>query len=299
MRRLHRQGVNILRQVTASDPYLTGNHGQGDLHRDLLLQWEKVVTDPDWTVKGWKQALSSHWIINLYLRNVTLERQWFGASAKVEKSNRNEAEHLSSVMYFAPEKLSGFNVCPSATIGCADVCLNVSGRSTGMKWIIWARIFRTLAWFVFRDRANAKIEGEIRSHRTRALNKGLIPACRLNGTSDIMWENQIQMEKFGDVMFYDYTKVQGRSTPSNYHLCLSWSERYDLADLPELSKRYRIAMVLRVKPKQVKPTEIQGIRIADGDHSDLIFQSEIGVIRGLSCKGSAYSDKTGFVVDAV
>ena len=64
--------------------------------------------------------------------------------------------------------------------------------------------------------------------------QNLIPVFRLNGTSDIRWENQTVMghnnvmDMFPDVQFYDYTKIPNRyNVPSNYHLTFSRSESND------------------------------------------------------------------------
>ena len=34
---------------------------------------------------------------------------------------------LTGILYMAPYKLSGKNVCPAASVGCAAACLNTAG----------------------------------------------------------------------------------------------------------------------------------------------------------------------------
>jgi len=39
-----------------------------------------------------------------------------------------ELGYLTAILHLAPHKLSGVNICPKASVGCAMACLNTSGR---------------------------------------------------------------------------------------------------------------------------------------------------------------------------
>ena len=49
-------------------------------------------------------------------------------------------------LHFAPSNLSGRNVCPNASKGCAEACLNTAGRGM-MKMVQEARINKTNKFF--------------------------------------------------------------------------------------------------------------------------------------------------------
>ena len=56
---------------------------------------------------------------------------------------------MTAILYLAPAKLSGFNVCPFSD-DCALTCLNTAGRGQ-MNSVQQGRINKTL-WY-FKDRA--------------------------------------------------------------------------------------------------------------------------------------------------
>jgi len=138
------------------------------------------------------------------------------------------------------------------------------------------------------------INGVIR----KAKREKLTPVIRLNGTSDIRWENirtskgQNIFELFPSVQFYDYTKDFKRfdvKLPTNYHLTFSWSESNGNAALKLLQRGVNVAAVFSEVPKRYL-----GYRVISGDDHDLRFLDKFGVV-GLTAKGLAKKDKTGFV----
>ena len=241
--------------------------------------------------------------------------------------------YLTAVMYLAPYKMSGINVCPMAEIaGCWKGCLNTAGRggiSKGGKRfqtpvglvpdnaIQRCRIKRTQMWADERDTFWIQLHKEITAFVKKAERKGLIPTVRLNGTSDIQWEQftpyypggfaHTIFEMFPDVQFYDYTKIAKRfkrTLPSNYHLCLSFSnasERY--ADMCwDAHARYdaSLVMVYRTKDDIANARtwyEECGRRVVDGDANDLRFLDPDKCIVTLKAKGKARKDTSGFVLD--
>ena len=54
--------------------------------------------------------------------------------------------YMTGVLYLAPHTLSGYQVCPSASIGCIAACLNTAGRGA-MNCTQVARIRKTQMFF--------------------------------------------------------------------------------------------------------------------------------------------------------
>jgi hypothetical protein len=218
---------------------------------------------------------------------------------------------LTNIMHLAPSWLSGFNVCPMATKGCAAACLNTAGRGGIFKAgettnrIQEARKARTLFFFNDRPAFMAQLVKEIRNAIRNAERHGLTPVFRLNGTSDIRWETVTVedadgfvwpnvMTMFPDVVFYDYTKIPNRrDLPANYHLTFSLAEDNDMHARTALDNGMNVAAVFR--------KHIPGIYmerpVVNGDATDLRFLDDSGVIVGLKAKGKARHDTSGFVRD--
>jgi hypothetical protein len=170
-----------------------------------------------------------------------------------------------------------------------------------------ARVNKTK--FFFEDRGNFlnSLVKEIKSMIKKAAKLNMIPAFRLNLTSDIAWENirinnQTIMEMFPEVNFYDYTKVPrrmlnflGGKFPKNYHLTFSRSENNQTHCDIVMSCGGSVAMVFRGK----LPSTYQGKKVINGDENDLRFLDPKGVIVGLVEKGRAKKDASGFVVEPV
>lgn len=206
------------------------------------------------------------------------------------------------IMHLAPSTLSGYQVCPMASTGCASACLNLSGMGRFSN-VQAARIAKT-KWF-FEDRASfmAQLVKEIQSAMRSSAKAGLVPVFRLNGTSDIRWEtvsvfvdgfwhNNI-MDAFPSVQFYDYTKIPNRrNVPSNYHLTFSRSEMNEEMALQVLSAGVmNVAVVFDEMPKKWA-----GVTVVDGTETDLRFLDERAVVVGLKANGKAKKDTTGFTV---
>ncbi len=205
------------------------------------------------------------------------------------------------IMHLAPSTLSGYNTCPMASEGCASACLNTAGRGR-FTATQEARIRKT-KWF-FEDRESFMIQlvKDIRAAIRKANREGMIPVFRLNGTSDIRWETvsftfegidfRNIMEFFGNVRFYDYTKLTNRrNIPSNYHLTFSRSESNDAYVTTMLNRGYNVAVVFDVLPETYL-----GYKVIDGTETDLRFLDEKNVIVGLIAKGKAKKDNSGFTI---
>lgn len=218
---------------------------------------------------------------------------------------------LTAILHLAPARLSGFNVCPMATKGCAAACLNTAGRGGIIKhgettnMIQEARIRKTLMFFNERDEFMAQLVKEIGNFVKLAAKHGLIPAIRLNGTSDIRWETvEVStssmvfpapniMAMFPTVQFYDYTKIPNRrNLPANYHLTFSLAESNDEQAQLAIANGMNVAVVFRTKDF---PNTFMGLPVVNGDETDLRFLDDAGSIVALKAKGKARKDNTGFV----
>lgn len=215
--------------------------------------------------------------------------------------------YLSFVLHLAPANLSGKEVCPKRTAGCTAACLNTAGRGGIFKAgettnvIQQARIRKTKMFFENRDEFMANLYGEVLKGITMAGRQGLEPAFRLNGTSDISWEKyevpgtgKNIFQCFPEVQFYDYTKVLGRKVADipNYHLTFSNADGNINDVLGAKAAGMNIAVVFR----KGLPEKHLGLKVIDGDETDLRFLDERGVIVGLKAKGKAKKDTSGFVV---
>ena len=124
--------------------------------------------------------------------------------------------------------------------------------------------------------------------------EGLQGYVRLNGTSDIKWEDFDLFSSFPNIRFYDYTKRTDRdfeNLPSNYKLTFSRSEDTTDEELLDLVKNINVSVVFA----QVPETYL-GIKVIEGDLTDLRWEDPSNVIIGLSAKGAAKKDSSGFVV---
>lgn len=264
-----------------------------------------------------------------------------------------------------PEKAeTKFNICPYASNGCKQSCLNTAGRGAFSTTQL-SRAKRTFLFLKHRELFLNKIILEIISKYESALKNDLNYCIRLNGTSDLMWEkirvknlNSTIIDLFPYLQFYDYTKIPNRITPPNYYLVFSRSESNEVLVDKELNitsltkkeekkeednhlvldkedkistldkknkeekkikedtekKDFLINKKLKPKPVAVVFKELnkkldnkekyKDLIIINGDKSDLRFLDkqifnldfDKNYIVGLSAKGKAKKDTSGFVI---
>ena len=215
------------------------------------------------------------------------------ANAKTVKGQNKG--YLTGILYLAPSKTSGTDVCEHSTVGCRKACLNTAGRGK-MDMVQNARVRKTKWFFEDQEAFIAQLESDITKLAKRADKKDLIPCVRLNGTSDLMWFRDFDIiEKFPDIQFYDYTKnrymIQS-NLPDNYHITFSQTEKNEKACRWALSRKINVATVFRNR----LPVIHLDVPVINGDETDLRFTDEVGVVVGLKAKGRAKKDKTGFVL---
>lgn len=218
------------------------------------------------------------------------------ANPKIAKNI--ELGYLTAPLHLAPYNLSGYQVCPMASKGCAAACLNTAGHGIYKK-VQDARIRKTKLYFEDRKMFMEILRKDIKALVRKAEKLSLKPAVRLNATSDIPWENSGIMDEFPDVQFYDYFKTKNRakkSLPKNYHLTFSLSET-NLKDSEELyALGFNVAVVFfgRSLPENFSLGKHKNLTVLDGDKSDCRFLDGRGIV-GLLAKGKGKKDSTGFV----
>lgn len=207
---------------------------------------------------------------------------------------------MTAILYLAPSNQSGFNVCPQASKGCKRACLYSAGHGAYDN-VKQGRINKTLWYIQERKTFLDKLRKEINAFIKKAKSKGLIPCIRLNGTSDISWENTGLIDEFKSIQWYDYTKVYKRALkfvngtlPKNYHITYSLNEDNKKQAFDILKKGGNISVVFR----KSLPKKFMNYKVVNADINDLRFLDPINSIAGLVAKGKAKNDFSGFVLDA-
>lgn len=210
--------------------------------------------------------------------------------------------YLSFGLHFAPHTVSGYQVCASASDGCAVACLYTSGHGQFTR-TQESRIAKTKRFFEARALFLSDMVKAIEAGLRRADRLKLDPAFRLNLTSDVRWETvevkgtRNVMEMFAGVQFYDYTKhTNRRDLPANYHLTFSRSESNGDKVEQMFAQGLNVAIVFDTPMNKPLPTEYMGRKVIDGRTHDLRFLDEAGVWVGLSALGKAKKDDSGFVI---
>lgn len=205
---------------------------------------------------------------------------------------------LTGILYLAPAKISGYEVCPMRSVGCTDACLYTSGRGS-FSTVQKARIAKTKMFFEQRDEFFKLLHKDIKSLVAKAKKENMIPAIRLNGTSDINWARFKLFEQYPDVQFYDYTKILNHLTKDipNYHITFSKNEMNDDDCKIALDKGFNVAVVFNTKKGVSLPKEWKDYPVYDGDDTDVRFYDPSNHVIGLRAKGKAKKDDSGFVIN--
>jgi len=219
-------------------------------------------------------------------------RDLLSTNPKTEKSKVQ-----TYILHMAPADTSGVNVCAGAG-NCRKICLHFAGNPVYMTNKQAARIRRTLAYAADPQRfvrlIVCAILGKLAKHPGEPI------AIRLNGTSDIAWENvdfTIDAEfatfcrrKFGvdlpigkrnifevfnhianngdpKVQFYDYTKIRrnwAECQRLGYHLTFSFDGWDNEANIKlcrqALRHNVNVAAAFNIKKRDVLPLYVSSSR---------------------------------------
>lgn len=235
---------------------------------------------------------------------------------------------LAAPMHLAPYNVSGFQVCAQASAGCAAACLHTAGNPAYMEGKQASRTTKTRAYFKNRDAFMAVLAFEIKALRNKAKRLNMLPAIRLNATSDLPWEKRkilvngesvLLMDHFSDVMFYDYSKIHKRvvaycsgDMPVNYHLTYSKTEDNDALCIDVLERGGNVAVVCdaptykQAVTNGALPYPYDTPSAIDGDYTDYRpadpdrrGDARGGVVVALKAKGDARHDTSGFTLRGV
>lgn len=220
------------------------------------------------------------------------------SSAKLIK-NQKVSDNYTYILYLAPAKTSGYQVCTSSTPECRRGCLSTSGRvkievCSNKSVIRKARIIKTKLFFENQEFFMRWMVKEMEYKQAKAKLDGYFFSARLNGTSDIRWENfkldgKTIFEIFPDVLFYDYTKHIDRigNVPANYHLTFSFNGKNTLASKKILSEGGNVAVIFNIKKGADLPATWNGYEVVDGDLTDFRPYDPKGTVVGLRWKNIA------------
>jgi hypothetical protein len=224
-------------------------------------------------------------------------------NTKMAKSNASSKQYRTFGLSLAPANSSGHQLCASSSAGCREACLFRQGRGSWPNTQA-ARIAKAIAFVNHRDRFESMLRRDLKAAASSSKKAGFTAAVRLNVVSDAMWEAVLPwvFSDFQDVQFYDYTKHVQRALkfakgdgPANYHLTFSRSEANDNDCLAVLKAGGNVAVVFREKPLPVRWGDYL---VQDGDQTDLRFLDPPSSVIGLTAKGTAKKETSGFVVDA-
>ena len=204
---------------------------------------------------------------------------------------------LTGILYMMPDK----RTCPHASKGCMGACLQSAGRGSFSN-VKEARRAKRDLFFNNQEYFMESLVWSIEKVVRKAEREGLTPVIRLNGTSDIRYEDILLnglniFDHFYEVQFYDYTADPTRHMAFsgywlNYNLTFSLKED-NLYKAVGVKTAYNtnVAVVFRNK----LPETWNGFKVIDGDTNDLRFLDKPNSIVGLLAKGKAKKDTTGFV----
>lgn len=218
-------------------------------------------------------------------------------NADAKTSKGASKGYLSGILYMLPN----YKTCPSASKGCMKACLQSAGRGKFSN-VREARKAKRELFYSDQKFFMESLVWSIKKVIRKAAREKLTPVIRLNGTSDIAYENILLdgkniFEHFPTVQFYDYTTRDDRTSAMrgdwpNYHL--TFSRKEDNED-----KAIKVHEVFGLNVAVVfdkVPTVWQGKKVINGDETDLRFLDKQNVIVGLTAKGKAKKDNSGFTV---
>lgn len=238
----------------------------------------------------------------------------FGTSIKTQKGLRKGVSTL--VCFLAPGNTSkpfgGMETCAASLVSdctCRKGCLAEWSGRLRLDCAKRARLWKTVLLRQDPDRFWKLVKKEIRQHEKLCKRKGLIPAVRFNGSSDLPFSciRSLAVE-FPETRFYDYTKSlvsiqlyleeKVLGDLKNVHLTLSWHNMITPYCMDYLETGGNVVVVF----SGPLPTTLFSFPVLDGDEHDARFLDPPGFVVGLKWKGPRsqlrevlHSDGSSFV----
>lgn len=221
------------------------------------------------------------------------------------KTIKNESE--TYILYLSPLNLNdtGKNVCPFASKGCGEACLNSAGRGAFSN-VQKARRRKTNLFFNDPALFFTQLLSDLSKINGKAVKENKTIFIRLNGTSDLDFDKLLVrytgngLISFGALKFYDYTKDKNKAKNfarynenDKYRVTYSRKETDSNEEIKTLlSYGVNVAVVFANN----LPNEYLGYNVINGDLTDLRYNDPAGVVIGLKAKGKGKKDCSGFVV---
>jgi hypothetical protein len=219
------------------------------------------------------------------------------------KTSKNDIKTF--ILYLAPHNLNykGISLCKDASVNCIKVCLYTAGMGIFSN-VQLSRINKSNYFVSDKKVFLAQLLKEIKKEIKKASDKNEKIAFRLNGTSDIdflylldkHFNFNVDLLAYDKVFFYDYTKSLPRAKRyqnyRNYTLTFSKSESNEKETIEAMNLGINVAAVF----SNDLPKTYKGIKVVDGDKSDLEMIKFKNIILGLKAKGKARKDTSGFVI---
>ena len=224
-----------------------------------------------------------------------------GDSTKIVKGEAIKV--LTTVLYLAPANEARIvNTCPWATKACTAGCLGHTAGQMVFSTSKNSRIWKTILWKLCREEFYALLQFEIAAHERKARKANMIPAVRLDGTSDLGLAGLIAPSNAG-VTFYDYTKSLSRAVEqggkrglSNWHITFSRSGENDPECAAVLKSGGNVAAVFATEDENDFPETFMGYPTLNADTTDARFLDEPGHVGCLTWKGPLANAAAPFAV---
>lgn len=246
-------------------------------------------------------------------------RKMLSANSKLRKLPGRAGRYRAIGLAMAPAAYSGRELCVWRTEGCTASC---NGFWSGMNVTASTRlalIGRALLFNYFREVFAEKLRAELRNFAKLCARLGLIPAVRLNVSTDVVWEKILAgiFSEFSTIRFLDYTKALPKhrpQLPANYSLVHSFNERTTTADVESIVAAGRNVVIAfdsayapsrglwGALPKTVRFTDDAGrdftLPVVNGDRHDLrlVDMDGRGVVVGLH--GKSGRNRVGRAVES-
>jgi len=262
------------------------NRSMASIRRDIVAEWPTTLAQ----CAGTPMAECDLPAIPVLL----------GSSTKIEQGE--SLDILSAVIYMAPGRSSGREMCAFATAECRKLCLGGNGAvGEGSGLLVTgssknSMLWKTALYFHNRGLFIELLTAEVRAHVSKAKRNGMVPAVRVDGTSDTGLGARMAWI-VPDCQWFDYTKNYKRAATAlagkygpNYTTVLSYTGENEALCRDHLDNGGRVAVVIDRKKDDAKPRTIMGYPVANGDAHDAVWLHNPGHVVALGFKAAKDRD---------